>query len=191
MTGEKERLRAEIRTELEAWSAEELAQSDRKITRRVLALPEFQAARRVFAYYSIAPEPDTHAIIAAALEQGKTVALPVTEGKGVMHFARFDAGLAAGRYGIPEPDAAAPRVEPQPDDVLLVPAMAFDRSGYRLGRGGGYYDRYLVQTRCCTVGLARDAFVYERLPRMWNDLAVSIVISEQETVRCVQRIPVL
>lgn len=183
MNEEKKRLRAKIRAELEAWSAEELAQSDRQIVRRVLALPEFQTAQRVFAYYSVSPEPDTHAVIAAALEQGKTVALPVTEGKGVMHFARLDAALAAGRYGIPEPDAAAPHMAPQPGDILLVPAMAFDRAGYRLGRGGGYYDRYLAETECCAVGLARAAFLYETLPRMWNDLPVSIVVSEKEVVR--------
>lgn len=183
MNEEKKRLRAEIRAELETWSADALAQSDRRIVRRVLALPEFQAAPRVFAYYSVSPEPDTHAVIAAALELGKTVALPVTEGKGVMHFARLDAALAAGRYGIPEPDASAPRMAPQPGDLLLVPAMAFDRAGYRLGRGGGYYDRYLAETACCTVGLARAAFLYETLPRMWNDLPVSIVLSDGETIR--------
>lgn len=183
MNEAKNRLRAEIRAEQEAWSAEALAQSDRQIARRVLALPEFQAARRVFAYYSVSPEPDTHAVIAAALELGKTVALPVTEGKGVMHFARLDAALAAGRYGIPEPDAAAPHMAPQLGDLLLVPAMAFDRAGYRLGRGGGYYDRYLAETACCAVGLARDAFFCETLPRTWNDLPVSIVVSEKEVVR--------
>lgn len=187
MSEEKKHLRAEIRAELEAWSAETLAQSDRQIVRHVLALPEFQAAQRVFAYYSVFPEPDTHAVIAAALEQGKTVALPVTEGKGVMHFALLDAALAAGRYGIPEPDASALHMLPQPGDVLLVPALAFDRAGYRLGRGGGYYDRYLAETECCTVGLARDAFLYETLPRTWNDLPVSIVISEKEVVRTALR----
>lgn len=187
MSEEKKRLRAEIRAALEAWHEEELAQSDREIAARVLALPEFQAAPRVFAYYSVSPEPDTHAVIAAALEQGKTVALPVTEGKGVMHFSQPDAVLVAGRYGIPEPDAAIPRMVPQPGDLLLVPAMAFDRAGFRLGRGGGYYDRYLADTVCCTVGLTRGAFLYEMLPRTWNDLPVSIVISEKEVLRTALR----
>lgn len=187
MNEEKKRLRAEIRADLKMWSREALAQSDRQIIRRVLELPEFQAAQRIFAYYSVSPEPDTHAVIAAALDQGKTVALPVTEGSGVMHFARLDAALVAGRYGIPEPDALAPRVTPQAGDVLLVPAMAFDYAGYRLGRGGGYYDRYLAETACCTVGLARAAFLYETLPRAWNDLPVSIVVSEKEVVRTASR----
>ncbi len=183
MNEAKKRLRAQIRTELSAWSAEALAQSDRDITARVLALPEFQAAQRVFAYYSMSPEPDTHAVIAAALRQGKTVALPVTEGEGIMHFARLDAALAAGRYGIPEPPPDAPHLTPQPGDLLLVPAIAFDRAGYRLGRGGGYYDRYLAETACCTAGLVRNAFLYETLPRTWNDLPVSIVLSDRDTVR--------
>lgn len=183
MNEAKKCLRAEIRKELGKWSGEALARSDRQIAAHVLALPEFQAAQRVFAYYSMPPEPDTHAVITAALRQGKTVALPVTEGEGVMHFARLDAALSAGHYGIPEPDTAAPHMTPEPGDVMLVPAMAFDRAGYRLGRGGGYYDRYLAETVCCTIGLTRTAFFYEALPRAWNDLPVSIVVSEKEVTR--------
>lgn len=183
MNEEKRRLRAEIRAAQAAWSADALIRSDREITARVLALPEFQAAQRVFAYYSVSPEPDTHAVMEAALTQGKIVALPVTEGEGIMYFAQLGAPLAFGRFGIPEPDADAPRMTPQAGDLMLVPAMAFDRAGYRLGRGGGYYDRYLSQTDCCTVGLARAAFLYETLPRLWNDLTVSIVISDKEIIR--------
>ena len=62
--------------------------------------------------------------------------------------------------------------------LMLVPALAYDRAGRRLGRGGGYYDRFLSCVDCCTVGLIRAAFLFDTLPAEWNDVPVSAVITE-------------
>ena len=62
--------------------------------------------------------------------------------------------------------------------LVLVPALAYDRAGRRLGRGGGYYDRFLSCVDCCTVGLIRAAFLFDTLPAEWNDVPVSAVITE-------------
>ena len=67
---------------------------------------------------------------------------------------------------------------PQPGDLMLVPALAYDRAGRRLGHGGGYYDRFLARVDCCTVGLIRAAFLLDALPAEWNDVPVSAVITE-------------
>ena len=67
---------------------------------------------------------------------------------------------------------------PQSGDLILVPALAYDRAGRRLGRGGGYYDRFLARVDCCTVGLIRAAFLLDALPAEWNDVPVSAVITE-------------
>ena len=129
------------------------------------------------------PEVDTHAILAQARRRGKTVALPVPEAGGQMYFARYDGALVPGRYGIPQPPRSAPVLQPQPGDLMLVPALAYDRAGRRLGRGGGYYDRFLARVDCCTVGLIRAAFLLDALPAEWNDVPVSAVITEDGVLR--------
>ena len=143
ISGEKDALRAQLRARLSQSDPAENAACDVRITLQVLSLPTFQAAERIFAYCSVVPEVDTHAILAQARRRGKTVALPVTHPDGQMRFARFDGALVPGRFGIPEPPRSARTLLPQPGDLMLVPALAYDRAGRRLGRGGGYYDRFL------------------------------------------------
>ena len=111
------------------------------------------------------------------------VALPVPEAGGQMYFARYDGALVPGRYGIPQPPRSAPVLQPQPGDLMLVPALAYDRVGRRLGRGGGYYDRCLAQLDCCAVGLIRAAFLLDALPTAWNDMPVAAVVTEQGILR--------
>ena len=136
ISGEKDALRAQLRARLSQSDPAENAACDVRITLQVLSLPAFQAAERIFAYCSVVPEVDTHAILAQARRRGKTVALPVPEAGGQMYFARYDGALVPGRYGIPQPPRSAPVLQPQPGDLMLVPALAYDRAGRRLGRGG-------------------------------------------------------
>lgn len=178
ISGEKAALRADLRARLSQGDPADHAACDVRITQQVLSLPAFQAAERIFAYCSVVPEVDTHAILAQARRCGKTVALPVTQPDGKMQFARYDGVLVPGRYGIPEPPRSAQVMLPQPGDLVLVPALAYDRAGRRLGRGGGYYDRFLLCVDCCTVGLIRAAFLFDTLPAEWNDVPVSAVITE-------------
>ena len=172
ISGEKAALRAQLRARLSQSDPAENAACDVRITQLVLSLPAFQAAERIFAYCSVVPEVDTHAILAQARRRGKTVALPVTQPDGKMQFARYDGALVPGRFGIPQ------ILLPQPCDLMLIPALAYDRTGRRLGRGGGYYDRFLARVDCCTVGLIRAAFLLDALPAEWNDVPVSAVITE-------------
>ena len=139
---EKSALRQALRRRLAQSDPADNAACDVAITIQVLALPEFQAAERIFAYCSVLPEVDTHAILAQARRRGKTVALPVPEAGGQMYFARYDGALVPGRYGIPQPPRSAPVLQPQPGDLMLVPALAYDRAGRRLGR-----DRHIVPRR--------------------------------------------
>lgn len=178
ISGEKNALRAQLRARLSQSDPAENAACDVRITQRVLSLPAFQAAERIFAYCSVVPEVDTHAILAQARRRGKTVALPVTQPDGKMQFARYDGALVPGRFGIPQPPHSAQIMLPQPCDLMLIPALAYDRTGRRLGRGGGYYDRFLAHADCCTVGLIRAAFLLDALPAEWNDVPVSAVITE-------------
>ncbi len=144
-----------------------------------------EAAQRVFLYLSVRREADTRRLIRRLLEEGKTVALPVSLSGGEMFFARYlPGGLTEGSVvPIPEPDADAPRLEPQDGDLILVPALTFDLEGYRLGQGGGYYDRFLSAHDLFSVGLARDALLMREVPREAHDCAVACLVTESRILR--------
>jgi 5-formyltetrahydrofolate cyclo-ligase len=162
-----------------------IAESNAGIIRNLFSLPEFKNAKAVLCFYSIWREPDTHEMMRKAVDLGKTVALPVTRPKGVMTARKIEGldDLAPGRYGIAEPDESAPAVGPGELDFIVVPAVAFDRTGYRLGHGAGYYDRYLALTRAFTCGVAREKMLVSRVPREKHDIRVSCVVTENEILR--------
>ncbi len=182
---DKKELRKRIRAAIRGLDAAERERSDEAVFQTVSALPEFQAARTVFAYFSVNGEVDTHRLIRAAAESGKRIALPVVLGDGEMYFAAADSELITGAfYGIPEPGPDAGRVEPESGDMILVPALCFDRQGYRLGQGGGYYDRWLeLHPELFSVGLCRERFLQERVPREAHDMRVRCVATEKEAAR--------
>ena len=179
ISGEKDALRAQLRARLSRSDPAENAACDVRITQLVLSLPAFQAAERVFAYCSVVPEVDTHAILAQARRRGKTAALPVTQPDGQMQFARYDGALVPGRYGIPEPPRSAQILLPQPGDLMLVPALAYDRAGRRLGRGGGYYDRLLPQLHCPTVLICREQLMSPEVPVEEHDMRCTMLVTEK------------
>jgi 5-formyltetrahydrofolate cyclo-ligase len=162
-----------------------IAESNAGIIRNLFSLQEFQVAETVLFFYSIWSEPDTHEMIRRALELGKTVALPRTYPKGVMT-ARIINGfdeLTPSGFGIPEPAESATVVGPDELDFIVVPAVAFDREGYRLGHGAGYYDRYLSYTRAFTCGVAREKMLVPRVPREKHDIRVNCVVTENKILR--------
>jgi 5-formyltetrahydrofolate cyclo-ligase len=117
---------------------------------------------------------------------GATLALPVVAGKGlplVMRRWAFGAPLASGVWGIREPPADAPAVDP---DILIVPLLAFDRHGHRLGYGAGYYDRTIAALRAkkpiVAVGIGYAAQEVERVPITPRDERLDLVLTERETI---------
>ena len=84
-----------------------------------------------------------------------------------------------GAFGIPEPRRDTPVLPPQAFDLAVVPAVAFDRAGFRIGRGGGYYDRYLAQMRGVKIGLCYTQFLLPSLPRELHDERVDLILTEE------------
>lgn len=142
---------------------------------QALALPQYAAARVVLAYHSVGSEVDTISLIRRMRADGKIVCLPRVLGGGVMEARRMD-GLIPGPLGIPGPEG--PVLPPDAIDLILVPGLAFDLSCYRLGQGGGYYDRYLPGCRGFSVGLAYDCQVVDALPREAHDAQLDLVVTE-------------
>lgn len=183
---EKDALRAKIKVRVANLSLAYLADSDRGILKNVLSLPEFQSAPRIFLYISFGREPDTHALISACGQLGKPVAAPTNLRDGRMDFALLTCPLSelpAGVYGIPQPTPDAPLVTPGKDDLVIVPGLCFDESFHRLGRGGGYYDRFLSSCPSFKVGLCREALLMKAIPAEAHDERVDCLVTEKKTAR--------
>ena len=162
-TEEKKQLRTEARAFREGLSAAYRTQADAAIAARVAASDAFSKAPLVLAYCSVGSEVDTHALIREALRRGKVVALPrVVPGTRMMtwHAIGSLADAAPGFAGIPEPaDEDATRLDVASADaraLALVPGLIFDRQGFRLGYGGGFYDTFLSIFPGRSLGLIRE-----------------------------------
>lgn len=155
------------------------------IARELWNLDAYRRAGRLMTYVAFKKEVQTETIIREALSQGKQVAVPLCSKPERRLIASrlldFPGDLAAGTWGIPEPRPEALRpLDPKTLDLVLVPGVGFDRQGYRLGYGGGYYDRFLrrLAPGCLCVGLAFSLQVVDELPREHHDRPVDLVITE-------------
>lgn len=142
---EKARLRQEMLAKRRALSAEERASMRRGLTERVLSLPQYRTAKKILAYLALPGEADLDDVIRAALADGKQVYVPVClperqmEAGQLMNMDDF----VPGPFGLRDLPPGYLSTEPEELDLVLVPAVACDLSGARLGHGAGYYDRYL------------------------------------------------
>lgn len=181
---QKSELRRELGRARKAWTQDHLAASDLAITARVLALPEWQKAACVFIYVSVRTEPDTHRLIRAALEAGKRVAVPLCGAPGQMdarEIASLD-GLMPHAFGLLEPSETAPIVPPEDFDLAVIPCVAADERGYRLGHGGGYYDRYLPKMNCRLICLCRGRELLPEVPVEPTDAPMDMIITENRII---------
>jgi 5-formyltetrahydrofolate cyclo-ligase len=158
-----------------------------EIAKRVLALPELEAATIVLAFASIGNEVRTGPIIEGARRAGKRIALPrVVDDELVLHAVAPNTTLVEGAFGIPEPSKDAPSIRPAEVELALIPALAVDPHGYRIGYGGGYYDRLLpslTAARTCTI--AYDFQLIAEVPKLPFDAAVDLIVTDARVIRAV------
>lgn len=182
-------VRREMLAKRRALAPEAVASASAVVTRGVLALPQWAAARTVLLYWPVRNEVDIRALAERALAEGRTLLLPRCRPgmAGLVDLGRIEnlSELVPGCFGIPEPAAAIchPPESFQPD-FIGVPGVAFDRAGRRLGFGGGYYDRLLAvpsMGHAAVVGLAYDFQVVERLPVEEWDRPMDILVTERTT----------
>ncbi|OHV32670.1 5-formyltetrahydrofolate cyclo-ligase [Pseudofrankia sp. EUN1h] len=155
------------------------------IAGRVLALPEVTNAVWVAAFVGLPGEPDTRPLLAALRARGARVLLPAVREDLDLDFREFTGALVPGALGTREPPPAAPAVELAAADVVLVPAVAVDRHGRRLGRGGGSYDRALrrVRPEATLVAVVDDLAIVDSVPVDAHDLSVSVIVTPTQVVR--------
>ncbi len=185
MQNPKAELRRQVRETAAAFEKEYVEKANAAIFENIISLPEYKSSKTVFVYYSMGIEPDTVKVIGRMLEDGKTVAVPLSLDGGIMEAREIKSltELVPGKYGIPTAPADAPLILPENIDFVLVPAVAFDRQGYRLGRGGGYYDRFLGKSPSFSAGLAFDKAVLERVIVEEYDMPVNCLVTEKGAAR--------
>ena len=181
----KKLLRAELMRREAELETEYVAASNEGITKNLLSLPEFQAAQRIMFFYSIWNEPDTIQLMECAFELGKIVALPETLKDGIMiaRVVRSLTELVPAVFNIPAPTHDMPELSPKELDFILVPSVAYDREGFRLGHGGGYYDRFLTRSNAFKCGIAREQMLIDAAPRGKYDVAVDGIVTEDRIFR--------
>ena len=180
----KHKIRKHIKSIISSYSMLEKAQKSAIIRDRLFNEEEFKRARVVMFYVSLKDEVDTFIMIDEALKAGKRIAVPVIlkEEKrliaGEIHNRLED--LESQHFGIYQPRQDRVKEVPLDDiDLVVVPGVAFDRKNIRLGRGHGYYDRFLsgLPKRTKTIGLAFDFQVLDDLPQDPHDVPVSKIIT--------------
>lgn len=184
----KAQLRMHIREIISAMSPQ-IAQAKSQIAcASVLALPEYRDARTIMLYLPMPGEADCSPVASHAWQAGKTVLAPkVTWAPREMIAVQIDSldeGVVAGEYGIPMP-AGDERWPADKIDFMIVPALAFDRRGHRLGRGAGFYDRFLAQDalRAAVCGLSFGEQLVDQLPNHPHDQPVEILVTDREVLR--------
>jgi 5-formyltetrahydrofolate cyclo-ligase len=163
-----------------AMTAPDRADASRRLRDAVLAAPETQMAGTVAAYFSIGTEPDTRGLIFALWKRGTYVLLPRLLSDGALDWASYEGpdSVAPGRRGLLEPLEPGRGVTAITSaDLVIVPALATDRSGARLGRGGGSYDRALARVgpAVLTIALLYDGELVDEVPTGPHDVAVRAV----------------
>lgn len=190
----KQQLRQHLREIQRSLDSQWIAQASQSIQRRIKQLPEYQSAHAIMSYVSMGKEVATHQLLTAILEDGKIAVIPWCEGDDLrlFRFASFEE-LQPGPLGILEPQLELRSrgdklFLPQDLDLILTPGLGFDRNGNRLGRGRGYYDRFLkiVPQDAVRVGLCFECQLVEAVPVSSNDEPMDLIITEYETYRPMQ-----
>ena len=186
---EKKELRKSCTQLRDGIPKEEKDAADRRILRLLCSLSSYRFAPLVLLYSPIKSEIDVTPLLEAVLASGKALALPLCENDtGIMTFRLVSdlSTLQKGSFGVLEPPHDAPVVPEHmlkaKDALLIVPALAFDKKGYRLGYGKGYYDRFLSEFGGLSVGLVYRKLLFDSLPKGYYDRKVKLLISESGVI---------
>lgn len=165
---------------------------NQKIQERLFALDVFKMCSMLFTYVSFGSEVDTIAIIEKAIKMNKRVYVPKVEGKKMNFYEIFDLdGLIRSKFGILEPEGNTDIYESSEGKnqlkLMLLPGLAFDKSGNRIGYGAGYYDRYLGSypiDEWIKIALAYDFQIMEHLAATQYDIRTDYIITNEKLILC-------
>jgi 5-formyltetrahydrofolate cyclo-ligase len=185
---EKKTLREQMKARLQQLTAEEKQVYDKEIAKTLYTLPLWQKAATIAITISRGNEVNTRPIIEKAWQEGKRVSVPKCDpAKKTMTFREIHSfsQLESVYFGLWEPiEAMTKEVVASEIDFMIVPGVCFSKNGYRIGYGGGYYDRYLQHFSQPTISLAYTMQVVENLPSEPHDIPVKMIITNDEVIVC-------
>lgn len=155
---------------------QKIQERTKHLIQQILLSDEYQKAKNILLYYPLEDEFDLIPLVYAG--KSKNWFLPRAIGDGLMLLLQFKSAdeLLHGRYGIMVPPATNKLIDKSELDLIIVPGMMFDRKGYRLGRGGGYYDRLLADSSATSIGVCFNELLIDYLPREKHDCPVDKVL---------------
>jgi len=181
---EKDRLRKEFKQKLSKQNKAQRLRKSLLVEKELFNLAEFKRAKYLMWYIATELEVQTHSMITRAQELGKKILVPMISRREKKMIASLiedpNQELTQGPYGISQPkDQYIRQIPSEKIDLVIVPGLAFDRQGRRLGRGGGYYDRFLADLPAATprIGLAFDFQILDNLPALSHDVSLTKIIS--------------
>jgi 5-formyltetrahydrofolate cyclo-ligase len=185
MRAVKSAFRKEMKRRTEELDEKYLEKSDQSIYDIVSVLDEVKNADTVFMYCSLGREIDTRRLMQHCFDRGQKVALPVCVNDEDLVFKEIASSseLITGMYDLLEPPAGAAAAKVTEKSVMIAPSLTYDRQGYRMGKGKGYYDRWLSKNKLYTVGLCREALLVDEVPREPHDAKVDCLVTEKGAVR--------
>lgn len=182
---QKNALREKYREMRREMDVDERQSRDGAIAAAAAGMASFRYAEYVLMYAPTGEEIDITEIARFALEQGKKVLYPVCSREThTMVYRRINSldELTPGAYSIPEPPSDAPDYDPSRDTgsaICFVPGLVYDKTGYRVGYGKGFYDRYLSSFAGCTIGVVYSDYILRTVPRGRFDVKVDILLTEK------------
>ena len=182
----KEKLREEIKLKRDSMTDEEAERKSSAAAKSLMKIAEYANARVVMLYAAKGNEVRSRQLIESALKEGKTVLLPITntEKKEIepAMIENYDSDLMKGAFGIMQPKQKSV-FDVSIIDTIVVPGVAFDIDGHRLGYGHGFYDKLLKRLTAVKIGLAYDLQLLEKLPRESHDERMDIIVTESRVIR--------
>ncbi|MGN0158153.1 MAG: 5-formyltetrahydrofolate cyclo-ligase [Brotaphodocola sp.] len=181
MTERKKKIRSEVKRNIEGLSKDYCVLADHEIRNQVKSFQEYQNANTIFCFVGTQTEIDTTSILEDVLQSGKRLGVPKCIGKGIMEVFEIQSleDLVPGKYGILEPREGVPLIRSEEIDLALVPCLSCNKKGWRLGYGGGFYDRYLADIKAVRAVLCRSRLMRDDIPVELYDLNMDYVITEE------------
>ncbi len=181
----RDEIRSEVKKKRKAVSGIEVLEMSLRICEKVVKLPEYLRAKRVMCYAALPDEVQTHGLLWAIRRSGRELYLPAVRLDGSMDAVRTtdDTVLKPDSFGIGTP-VSGDVLPPEHLDLVLVPGIAFDRRGNRLGFGKGYFDRFLARCRCPAVALAYEMQLVDAIEAGRHDVLMDKLVTEAAVYDC-------